>query len=96
MSLGDTLAGLHAAFGIVMALLHRQRHDNKAPGQVCALNSKPFPSGFPGPYQILARDPAGATYCGPKLLNPALFFLLLLLLLAFAVLLLLQSVPSWQ
>ncbi|KAA6422537.1 MAG: CAIB BAIF family [Trebouxia sp. A1-2] len=34
MSLGDTLAGLHAAFGIVMALLHRQRHDNKAPGQV--------------------------------------------------------------
>ncbi|KAL3147428.1 hypothetical protein ABBQ38_014493 [Trebouxia sp. C0009 RCD-2024] len=34
MSLGDTLAGLHAAFGIVMALLHRQRHDNKVPGQV--------------------------------------------------------------
>lgn len=34
MSLGDTLAGLHAAFGIVMALLHRQRHDSKVPGQV--------------------------------------------------------------
>lgn len=25
ISLGDTLAGLHAAFGVVMALLHRQR-----------------------------------------------------------------------
>lgn len=25
ISLGDTLAGLHAAFGAVMALLHRQR-----------------------------------------------------------------------
>ncbi len=80
MSLGDTLAGLHAAFGIVMALLHRQRHDNKAPGQVCALNIKPFPSGFPGPYKILARDQAGPTYCGPKLLNQALFFVVLLLL----------------
>ena len=34
MSLGDTLAGLHAAFGVVMALLHRQRHGNKVPGQV--------------------------------------------------------------
>ena len=37
MSLGDTLAGLHAAFGVVMALLHRQRHQNKVPGQVCLL-----------------------------------------------------------
>ena len=34
MSLGDTLAGLHAAFGVVMALLHRQRHNNTVPGQV--------------------------------------------------------------
>ena len=34
MSLGDTLAGLHAAFGIVMALLHRQRNNNGVPGQV--------------------------------------------------------------
>lgn len=34
ISLGDTLAGLHAAFGVVMALLHRQRHNNKVPGQV--------------------------------------------------------------
>ena len=34
MSLGDTLAGLHAAFGVVMALLHRQRNNNKVPGQV--------------------------------------------------------------
>ncbi len=25
ISLGDTLAGMHAAFGVVMALLHRQR-----------------------------------------------------------------------
>lgn len=37
MSLGDTLAGLHAAFGVVMALLHRQRHQNKVPGQVSLL-----------------------------------------------------------
>lgn len=37
MSLGDTLAGLHAAFGVVMALLHRQRNQNKVPGQVCLL-----------------------------------------------------------
>ncbi|CAL8471009.1 g10551 [Coccomyxa elongata] len=34
VSLGDTLTGLHAAFGAVMALLHRQRHDNNVPGQV--------------------------------------------------------------
>ena len=81
MSLGDTLAGLHAAFGIVMALLHRQRHDNKAPGQVCAPNSQPFPSGLPGPFNIPARDQAGTTYCDPKLLNEALFFVVLLLLL---------------
>ena len=39
MSLGDTLAGLHAAFGIVMALLHRQRHDNRVPGQVSSAAS---------------------------------------------------------
>ncbi|KAG1680424.1 hypothetical protein FOA52_015515 [Chlamydomonas sp. UWO 241] len=32
ISLGDTLAGMHAAFGTVMALLHRQR--TKGPGQV--------------------------------------------------------------
>ena len=37
MSLGDTLAGLHAAFGIVMALLHRQRNNNSVPGQVVNL-----------------------------------------------------------
>lgn len=34
VSLGDTLTGLHAAFGAVMALLHRQRHNNTVPGQV--------------------------------------------------------------
>ncbi len=34
ISLGDTLTGLHAAFGAVMALLHRQRHHLKIPGQV--------------------------------------------------------------
>lgn len=34
ISLGDSLAGLHAAFGIVMALLHRQRHLGHVPGQV--------------------------------------------------------------
>ncbi len=50
MSLGDTLAGLHAAFGIVMALLHRQRHDNKAPGQVCALSPK---LSAPSPFIVL-------------------------------------------
>ena len=36
ISLGDTLAGLHAAFGAVMALLHRQRHANRVPGQARA------------------------------------------------------------
>lgn len=40
MSLGDTLAGLHAAFGVVMALLHRQRHQNKVPGQVGHLSQQ--------------------------------------------------------
>jgi crotonobetainyl-CoA:carnitine CoA-transferase CaiB-like acyl-CoA transferase len=34
VSLGDTLTGLHAAFGAVMALLHRQRHNNAVAGQV--------------------------------------------------------------
>ena len=34
ISLGDTLAGLHGAFGAVMALLHRQRHMGHVPGQV--------------------------------------------------------------
>lgn len=32
ISLGDSLAGLHAAFGAVMALLHRERQGG--PGQV--------------------------------------------------------------
>ena len=34
VSLGDSLTGLHAAFGAIMALLHRQRHHGKVPGQV--------------------------------------------------------------
>ncbi|KAK9831410.1 hypothetical protein WJX81_002598 [Elliptochloris bilobata] len=34
ISLGDSLAGLHAAFGAVMALLHRQRSGRSASGQV--------------------------------------------------------------
>eukprot|EP00891_Asterochloris_glomerata_P004193 jgi/Astpho2/4193/e_gw1.00064.29.1_t len=34
ISLGDTLAGLHAALGIAMALLHRQTHNKQVPGQV--------------------------------------------------------------
>jgi len=34
ISLGDTLAGLHAAFGTVMALLHQQKPGRKAEGQV--------------------------------------------------------------
>lgn len=32
LSMGDSLAGLHAAFGTVLSLLHRER--NQAPGQV--------------------------------------------------------------
>jgi len=32
LSIGDTISGIHAALGIVMALLHCERHD--APGQV--------------------------------------------------------------
>lgn len=36
ISLGDSLAGLHAAFGTVMALLHRQRAGGDAAGQVGA------------------------------------------------------------
>ena len=32
ISLGDSLAGLHAAFGTVMALLHRQRNNNQVGG----------------------------------------------------------------
>jgi crotonobetainyl-CoA:carnitine CoA-transferase CaiB-like acyl-CoA transferase len=32
LSIGDTISGIHAALGIVMALLHRERND--APGQV--------------------------------------------------------------
>ncbi|GAB4815984.1 hypothetical protein N2152v2_003030 [Parachlorella kessleri] len=34
ISLGDSLAGLHAAFGAVMALLHRSRSGSAAAGQV--------------------------------------------------------------
>lgn len=34
ISLGDSLAGLHAAFGTVMALLHRVRAGGGAAGQV--------------------------------------------------------------
>lgn len=34
ISLGDSLAGLHAAFGAVMALLHRTRSAGGAAGQV--------------------------------------------------------------
>ena len=37
ISLGDTLAGLHAALGISMALLHRQTHNKQVPGQVGCL-----------------------------------------------------------
>ena len=32
LSMGDSLAGMHAAFGTLLGLLHRERH--KAPGQV--------------------------------------------------------------
>ena len=34
ISLGDSLAGLHGAFGAVMALLHRQRGGHGTAGQV--------------------------------------------------------------
>ncbi|GMH40063.1 hypothetical protein BSKO_07967 [Bryopsis sp. KO-2023] len=34
ISMGDSLAGLHAAFGAVMALLHKQKIGPGAPGQV--------------------------------------------------------------
>lgn len=34
ISLGDSLSGLHAAFGTVMALLHRTRSGGGTPGQV--------------------------------------------------------------
>ena len=40
ISLGDTLAGLHAALGISMALLHRQTHNKQVPGQVGCLGSR--------------------------------------------------------
>lgn len=40
ISLGDTLAGLHAALGIAMALLHRQTHNKQVPGQVGCLECK--------------------------------------------------------
>ncbi len=57
----------------------------------CALNSPPFPFDSPGSYNIQARDQVGPTYCGPKVLNQALFFSLLLLLL---LLLRLLSTPN--
>ncbi len=39
ISLGDSLAGLHAAFGTVMALLHRSRLGAGAAGQVSGCSS---------------------------------------------------------
>jgi hypothetical protein len=44
ISLGDTLAGLHAAFGAVMALLQRTRAGGgSAPGQVRNHHTGPWP-----------------------------------------------------
>ncbi|RMZ56275.1 hypothetical protein APUTEX25_002465 [Auxenochlorella protothecoides] len=43
ISLGDSLAGLHAAFGAVMALLHRDRA--RGPGGACAGPGTPSGSG---------------------------------------------------
>lgn len=40
ISLGDSLAGLHAAFGTVMALLHRTRLGPAGTGQVRLAGSK--------------------------------------------------------
>ena len=34
LSIGDTLAGIHAFMGILMSLLHKERNPNKATGQV--------------------------------------------------------------
>jgi len=39
MSLGDTLAGLHAAFGVVMALLHRQKPGSQVTNYKALLTS---------------------------------------------------------
>ncbi len=48
ISLGDTLAGLHAAFGTVMALLHKHRHGGpvrKGGGRRQSVNGRLLPGG---------------------------------------------------
>jgi crotonobetainyl-CoA:carnitine CoA-transferase CaiB-like acyl-CoA transferase len=69
LSLGDTLAGLHAAFGIVLALLHRERSDSSS-GQMVdiALYESVFnmlesvvPE-YDG--EGLVREPSGTTLTG--------------------------------
>jgi crotonobetainyl-CoA:carnitine CoA-transferase CaiB-like acyl-CoA transferase len=70
ISLGDSLAGLHAAFGTVMALLHRDTTSGRRKGQVvdAAISESLFNmlEGCVPEFvdQGLVRPPSGSTLTG--------------------------------
>lgn len=62
VSLGDSLTGLHAAFGAVMALLHRQRHNGRVPGQVRRVAKNPYAPSFCTLYFKIGQNSSVCAY----------------------------------